>query len=193
VITNATDYAYSVYAADLDGDGDADVLSASQNDDKIAWYENLTCPTCPTLFCNPANAHSGGSFVVLGASGFSGAGFFHLEANHGPVNQFGYFLVSDSFYDPGVPVSQGQLCLNAPIGRYNPVAGGALNSIGRFDAGGRFQNLGGTSSAGSGFDVPNSLPNPPGGLIHTGTTWHFQLWYRDGPASNFSDGISVTF
>ena len=26
---------------DLDGDGDADVLSASKNDDKIAWYENM--------------------------------------------------------------------------------------------------------------------------------------------------------
>ncbi len=31
-----------VYATDLDNDGDMDVLSASQNDDKIAWYENLT-------------------------------------------------------------------------------------------------------------------------------------------------------
>jgi hypothetical protein len=32
---------YSVFAADLDGDGDQDVLSASNGDDKIAWYENL--------------------------------------------------------------------------------------------------------------------------------------------------------
>lgn len=30
----------SAYAIDLDNDGDNDVLSASQYDDKIAWYEN---------------------------------------------------------------------------------------------------------------------------------------------------------
>ncbi len=30
-----------VFAADVDGDGDIDVLSASTIDDKIAWYENL--------------------------------------------------------------------------------------------------------------------------------------------------------
>ena len=29
-----------VYAADLDGDGDMDILSASSGDDKIAWYAN---------------------------------------------------------------------------------------------------------------------------------------------------------
>jgi hypothetical protein len=41
VITTEADNAYSVYATDLDGDGDADVLSASVTDDKVAWYENL--------------------------------------------------------------------------------------------------------------------------------------------------------
>ena len=40
VITQNTDFAMSVYAADLDGDGDMDVLSASLNDNRIAWYEN---------------------------------------------------------------------------------------------------------------------------------------------------------
>lgn len=39
-ITNLAIEAKSVYAADLDGDGDLDVLSASKDDNIIAWYEN---------------------------------------------------------------------------------------------------------------------------------------------------------
>lgn len=31
----------SVHATDVDGDGDVDVLSASEGDNKIAWYENI--------------------------------------------------------------------------------------------------------------------------------------------------------
>ncbi len=40
VITTKVDNPQSVTASDLDGDGDKDVLSASTEDDKIAWYEN---------------------------------------------------------------------------------------------------------------------------------------------------------
>jgi hypothetical protein len=40
VISTAGDGASSVFAADVDGDGDLDVLSASYEDDEIAWYEN---------------------------------------------------------------------------------------------------------------------------------------------------------
>lgn len=40
IVSALTDGAYAVIAADLDGDGDLDVLSASINDDKVAWYEN---------------------------------------------------------------------------------------------------------------------------------------------------------
>ena len=39
-ISTTADGARSVFSIDLDGDGDIDVLSASFNDDKIAWYEN---------------------------------------------------------------------------------------------------------------------------------------------------------
>jgi len=40
IISTNADGASSVFAADLDGDGDVDVVSASANDDTIAWYES---------------------------------------------------------------------------------------------------------------------------------------------------------
>jgi hypothetical protein len=39
-IATSADGAYSIFAADMDNDGDMDILSASYNDDAIAWYEN---------------------------------------------------------------------------------------------------------------------------------------------------------
>jgi len=40
IVTTAADGPISIFATDLDGDGDIDVLSASHLDFKIAWYEN---------------------------------------------------------------------------------------------------------------------------------------------------------
>ena len=40
IISTSAITAFSVYAADIDNDGDMDVLSASDDDDTVAWYEN---------------------------------------------------------------------------------------------------------------------------------------------------------
>ncbi len=40
VVDDAADGVNSVFAIDLDGDGDMDILSASSSSDTIAWYEN---------------------------------------------------------------------------------------------------------------------------------------------------------
>lgn len=150
--------------------------------------------TVGDIYCGPAALNSSGRSTSLAASDFSGPGLFHLEARHGPSQQFGYFLVSTGLEEPGLAVSQGFLCLNAPIGRYNYAAGPSLNSLGRFDGAGVFENLAGTSSVGTGFDVPAVAPNPPGGVIAPGSTWAFQLWHRDvGGTSNFSDALVVQF
>jgi hypothetical protein len=39
-IATSADQAIDVFAADMDGDGDMDIISASYVDDTIAWYEN---------------------------------------------------------------------------------------------------------------------------------------------------------
>ena len=41
-IATSADGARSVFVADMDNDGDMDIVSASKADDTIAWYENTT-------------------------------------------------------------------------------------------------------------------------------------------------------
>ncbi len=150
-----------------------------------------------TSFCSPASVNSTGGDVYL--TGFAGSGIganLHLEAQGGPDMEFGYFLVGTQASDPGLVISNGTLCLSGQFFRYN-LFGGTANSIGSFDANGVFQNLPGTSTVGTGFDVPSDIPDTVPISIMAGDTYHFQLWYRDTPAgvgsSNFSTGLSVTF
>ncbi|MEZ6005125.1 MAG: hypothetical protein R3F33_13155 [Planctomycetota bacterium] len=151
-------------------------------------------------YCDPADVNSTGSPAVLAGSFGTGIGSdLHLEATSGPALEFGYILVGTGYSDPGITLPQGgRLCfdLNGSFGRYN-IGGGPLNSIGRFDSAGVLQNLVGTSVAGSGFDVPSTLPLTGAPAILSGETWYFQLWYRDTPAgagsANLSNGLGVTF
>lgn len=160
---------------------------------------------CTTPLCIPPNPHYLGGSVTLANSSYpSGVGSdLHIEATGGPAGEFGFVLVSAGG-NLNLSIFQGVLCLEAPQGRYNPSIAAnsgipALNSIGQFDAAGVLQNLVGTSTTGSGFDVPAELPyTPPGQAINPGETWFFQVWYRDqdslgAPSANFSDMIQVSF
>ena len=149
-------------------------------------------------FCDPMDPNSTGASTTLSGSLNLGVGSgLHLEATDGPPGEFGYFLIGTAPSDPGLVISQGRLCLAVSggngFGRYN-VTGGNLNSVGQFDAAGVLQNLPGTSTSGTGFDVPLNVPIPGFGNIQAGETWHFQLWHREAAgASNFSNGITVMF
>ena len=65
IITKNADGVQSVISVDLDGDGDNDVLSASYNDNKIAWYENNGVGTfgSESIISNTVN----GAWSVLAA------------------------------------------------------------------------------------------------------------------------------
>ena len=180
--------------------GMADVFSSSTN--QISRVEFTYTLAGGSAFCDPANNNSTGGPAILSGTFGSGVGTgLHLEVTDGPPSEFGYFLIGTApeTMNP-IPISDGLLCLSVTggngFGRYN-VVGGSFNSVGSFDASGVFQNLAGTSTVGSGFDVPTLVPMPGGMTITAGSTWHFQVWYRDSPSgpgvSNFSNGLSVDF
>jgi hypothetical protein len=90
VITDQASGASAVFAADLDGDGDPDVLSASRFDDKIAWYENLgggdfgdptlnqqvittDAPGAASVYAVDLDQDADGDLDVLAASSVAGA------------------------------------------------------------------------------------------------------------------------
>jgi hypothetical protein len=168
------------------------------------------CPATSSIAisCDPALPHYAGGTAKLDTSAFgSGRGSgLRLQATDGPAGEFGFFLVSAAATS-NLSVFNGTLCLDSPTARYNvQVATNqlnpSLNSVGVFGANGVLQNLSGTSTSGTGFDVPLELPYAPSGqLIQPGDTWIFQLWFRDqtpplpnpGSSANFTNAVEVTF
>ena len=67
--------ARAIHAADVDGDGDLDVLAALHDEGRVRWYENPGDPTAAGAVWtahDPLDA-AGAEFVLLGASGVFGA------------------------------------------------------------------------------------------------------------------------
>ena len=150
-----------------------------------------------TNFCDPAAVNSSGNSAVLTSMPIATGAGYRLLVSGGPTsnNSLGYFIMSGSIAGP-IPLGDGNLCLGGTVGRYSPNSGANLNSLGIFNSLGVFTNPSGTSATGFGFDIPTELPPLIGGLIAPGSTWHFQLWFRDsglGPTTNLSNGLSLTF
>ena len=182
VLSTSADSARSVYATDLDGDGDADVLSASANDDKIAWYENS--PPVNVVCVGDANSTGAGASLTASGSFEVVNNDTTLELTGLPLNQSVLFVNSREtilLANPGG--SQGDLCIGSlALGRH-------VNDI---------RDSGATGTASLTLDLANVPTNLGRTAVLAGETWYWQAWYRDvdgggTPTSNFSSAISVTF
>jgi hypothetical protein len=94
VISASAAGARSVYATDVDGDGDTDVLSASQDDDTIAWYENpmgSTSLSAGAALVADGALINGGPLTVLAATVSSG----------GPLTNDGLLRLLDGVVEAG--------------------------------------------------------------------------------------------
>ena len=124
----------------------------------------------------------GTSVAISGSTAIVGAdrddnNDFTIEAAGLLLNEFGYFLMSESTdFVPGFGGSAGNLCLGAPIIRFS-LSGQVLRS-------------GATGAVGLTQDL-TALPQ--GAVFLPSSTWYFQFWFRDTSTSNTSDGIEVMF
>ncbi len=169
-------------ATDCDGNGllDACDLTDPRND----WNGDGLLDACVSIaYCTSAPNSTGqvGTITPLGTPDQS-ALLLGLRAEGLPPGQWCHFLLSQATTSlPGFGGSQGTLCVGAPIVRLNRPAYG---------------EIGQTSAAGT-FEVSiDPFDLPQGVTIGQGSTWHFQLWYRDlnpGTTSNTTEGVRVMF
>ncbi|MCB9907651.1 MAG: hypothetical protein H6830_08035 [Planctomycetes bacterium] len=193
---NALDHHVGGFA-DCDGDGVDDMVAIAMGFVLDVNMNGIPDPCEGGVVCTPLpNSTGWPTNMNIFLAGGPGTGV-HVDITSGPPSQFGYLLIGTGLQAPGLPIGSGVLCLatGAPnlIARYN-ITGGPLNSVGIFDPFGVMQNLVGTSTSGTGYDIPTAIPAPIGGVILAGQTWHFQYWHRDIPlTSNFSNAVTWTF
>lgn len=171
---------FAVHFADMDADGDLDLLKETGLG--TALHRNEW--RFGEGYCQPTSTHSGGQFGKLYAQGSPKTALnqFALIAYDLPLQQFGFFLVADQpglLIQPGT--SQGNLCVGGAIGRMNRTIAEIF--------------LTGMSGTGT---VPLDLldvPTPLGPTtLQAGQTSYFQAWYRDAnpfSTSNFTEGLKV--
>jgi hypothetical protein len=132
----------------------------------------------PPNYCS-ANPNSSGNTASLTLEGtpLLAAADLRVHATGCAIQEWSYFVMSQSQdFMPGFGGSAGNLCVGAPIVRFNR----NLVQV-------RKTNLAGARSYVLDFS------GSPEDQILLGQTWNFQLWFRDGMSSNTSDAVTVLF
>ena len=128
--------------------------------------------------CVPAVPNSTGAPATVVALGYDAIADRVLELRGASLPPGQAVLPATSMMESFVPMaggSAGNLCLGGAIGRF---------PIGFVDGAGSFE---------LGVDI-TALPAGQGTVsAMAGQDWFFQLWFRDGSSSNFSEAAKVTF
>jgi acetyl esterase/lipase len=124
----------------------------------------------PSSFCGTSpNSAGPGAWIDWHGSASVAENDWTLLASRCPPNVKGLFFYSDQAAAP-TPFGQGKLCLGGTLWKTPWVLADPTGSVS--------------------FELDLDDPMVP---IAAGTTWRFQLMYRDGPLTNLSDGLAATF
>ena len=130
-------------------------------------------------YCSPAEDNSNNFPATIEAYGSTIAAwnYFELRANMWVSYETGYIMASmNQDFIPFPGGSEGNLCLGSGKARFTSQAmNGGLD--------GKITVV---------IDLTN-IPTNPAQPVLAGQNWNWQLWYRDGTESNFSDAVSVNF
>lgn len=132
--------------------------------------------------CNPAVINFGYVPGRLAAyqPGGPASGALDLLVQHLPPNTFGYAVASSSSaFIPTPGGSRGNLCLQP-----GPDLGRFVNDVENSGESGWFATSVDLASVPVAAGAPRTLAS--------GDVWYFQVWYRDGPTSNFTNAVEVT-
>ena len=174
----------SLSLADVNGDGDLDVLLAASVEGHVGWFNNTDVDELGSRECSPGVPNSAGLAARLRVvgSGVSATDGLRLEALELPPSATTMFITSrDAGLVMGPGGSQGTLCLGGKIGRFTAPG----------------QVVASSSSGFASLDIDLAkLPQPTGPVSSiSGESWRFQAWYRDlaigSAASNFTDSVRV--
>ncbi len=131
----------------------------------------ISCGGPGTNYCSTG---SNGALISASGSASVGANNLVLSGSGLPANVNGLFFYGDG--QANTPLGNGTLCISGASGifRLQPVQNsGALGVM----------------------TLPVDLVNPPdpAGQVTVGSTWNYQLWFRDGGTSDLTDGLQIVF